>query len=161
MHNICDACETVKHCSQQGCVPKQTLKPCRSPYCECTPGTCSHPGCYDARGEPWTSTPTVKDNSNYRLDPPGRDPLHAAKRVAPVQEPMMYEDWYDPSSCGHCGMVNGHAPECRHNYKPLAQRQWVGLTDDEIYDSYSEPRTDSEMVAFAREVEAKLREKNT
>lgn len=27
------------------------LKPCRSPYCECTPGQCTHPGCYDARHE--------------------------------------------------------------------------------------------------------------
>ena len=27
------------------------LRPCRSPYCECDPGKCSHPGCYDARGE--------------------------------------------------------------------------------------------------------------
>jgi len=50
-HQICDSCETVKHCSQHGCIPLQTLKPCRSPYCECTPGTCGHPGCYDARGE--------------------------------------------------------------------------------------------------------------
>ena len=23
MHNICDACETVKHCSQHGCIPLQ------------------------------------------------------------------------------------------------------------------------------------------
>jgi hypothetical protein len=27
------------------------LKPCRSPYCECVVGACSHPGFYDARGE--------------------------------------------------------------------------------------------------------------
>lgn len=27
-----------------------TLTPCRSPYCECPVGRCSHPGCYDARG---------------------------------------------------------------------------------------------------------------
>ena len=39
----------------------------------------------------------------------------------PVQELKMYEDWYDSSSCGHCGMVNGHRPECRHNYKTPAQ----------------------------------------
>lgn len=26
-------------------------KPCRSPYCECAEGQCTHPGCYDARGE--------------------------------------------------------------------------------------------------------------
>jgi hypothetical protein len=25
-------------------------KPCRSPYCECEIGACSHPGFYDARG---------------------------------------------------------------------------------------------------------------
>jgi hypothetical protein len=48
--------------------------------------------------------------------------------------------------------------------QPASQRSentaWVGLTDDEIYASYNEPRSDSEMVAFARKVEAKLREKN-
>lgn len=27
-------------------------RPCRSPYCECSPGQCTHPGCYDARGTP-------------------------------------------------------------------------------------------------------------
>ena len=26
------------------------LKPCRSPYCECAPRQCTHPGNYDARG---------------------------------------------------------------------------------------------------------------
>ena len=26
-----------------------SLKPCKSPYCECTPGHCEHPGCYDDR----------------------------------------------------------------------------------------------------------------
>jgi len=24
-HEICDACETVRHCSQHGCIPKQPL----------------------------------------------------------------------------------------------------------------------------------------
>lgn len=27
------------------------LRPCRSPYCECEQGKCTHPGCYDARSE--------------------------------------------------------------------------------------------------------------
>lgn len=27
------------------------LKPCRSPYCECDQGRCTHPGFYDARAE--------------------------------------------------------------------------------------------------------------
>lgn len=33
-----------------GNAPVQDLRPCRSPYCECEPGKCTHPGCYDARG---------------------------------------------------------------------------------------------------------------
>ena len=41
------------------------------------------------------------------------------------------------------------------------QRPWVGLTDEEIMDMYNEPRSDAEMIAFGREVEAKLKEKNT
>lgn len=28
-----------------------TLKPCKSPYCECDEGKCSHPGFYDARSQ--------------------------------------------------------------------------------------------------------------
>lgn len=27
-------------------------RPCRSPYCECELGKCTHPGCYDARHLP-------------------------------------------------------------------------------------------------------------
>ena len=42
----------------------------------------------------------------------------------------------------------------------VRKREWQGLTDDEIYEMYSEPCSDAEMVAFAREIEAKLREKN-
>jgi hypothetical protein len=29
----------------------EELKPCKSPYCECEIGKCTHPGFYDARGE--------------------------------------------------------------------------------------------------------------
>ena len=50
---------------------------------------------------------------------------------------------------------------CTPLYTHPPQRTWVGLTDDEIYEMYSEPTSDSEMIAFAREVEAKLKEKNT
>jgi hypothetical protein len=49
--------------------PKQlelALKPCRSPYCECSDDKCSHPGCYDARSEPWPFPvfPNPKDVRN-------------------------------------------------------------------------------------------------
>jgi hypothetical protein len=69
-HEICDQCETVQHCSQHGCIPlqpqSQSLKPCRSPYCECTPGQCLHPGCYDARGEPWPQPPAQPTPVDWR-----------------------------------------------------------------------------------------------
>ncbi len=53
----CVRCTTPQKCKVYGCSPGTftseitKLKPCRSPYCECTEGKCTHPGCYDARGE--------------------------------------------------------------------------------------------------------------
>jgi len=78
-HEICNSCETVRHCSQHGCIPKQPLKPCRSPYCECTPGTCSHPGCYDARGEQFKHPA----------------PVHLTAAEQPVDNGPDYEDGPD------------------------------------------------------------------
>ena len=43
---------------------------------------------------------------------------------------------------------------------PAAQRQWVGLTDDEI-GTPSEPIQPNEALMFARVIEALLKEKNT
>lgn len=43
---------------------------------------------------------------------------------------------------------------------PQPSKPWVGLSNDEIYDMYNEPRSDAEMVEFARAIEAKLKEKN-
>ena len=43
---------------------------------------------------------------------------------------------------------------------PSVAHQWIGLTDDEIMDMYNEPRSDAEMIAFGRELEAKLKDKN-
>lgn len=40
------------------------------------------------------------------------------------------------------------------------KKPWVGLTEEEIYEMYNEPRSDAEMVAFARAIEQRLKEKN-
>ena len=40
------------------------------------------------------------------------------------------------------------------------RREWQSLTNEEIYPLYNEPRSDAEMLEFARAVEAKLKEKN-
>jgi hypothetical protein len=69
-----------------------------------------------------------------------------------VQEPVAIAD----------GTFNHNCPIGTPLYTTpqAAQRQWVGLTDDEIIGMYNEPRSDAEMIAFGREVEAKLKEKN-
>jgi hypothetical protein len=99
---ICDSCETVNHCLTHGCIPVQKLKPCRSPYCECTPGTCSHPGCYDARSEQF-------------------------KHPAPVQEPytVVRNAWtnkltYTCNTCGETDFRSEHAARF-HICEPPAQ----------------------------------------
>jgi hypothetical protein len=42
------------------------LRPCRSPYCECEPGACTHPGCYDARHQ--AAPPEVQAATDAALD---------------------------------------------------------------------------------------------
>ena len=44
-------------------------------------------------------------------------------------------------------------------YTAPPQREWVGLTDDEIWQEWSSPKDSA--IDFARTIEAKLREKNT
>jgi hypothetical protein len=46
-------------------------------------------------------------------------------------------------------------------YTHPPRREWVGLTEEEIYPLYSEPSSDAEMVEFARAVEQALKERNT
>jgi len=41
------------------------------------------------------------------------------------------------------------------------EREWVSIPDWEIHEMYNEPKSDAEMIAFAREFEAKLKDKNT
>jgi hypothetical protein len=76
----------------------------------------------DALAESRREVAQLKAVQDWKKLPPEEPPLvkWAKEQPAPVQEPKMYEDWYDSSSCGHCGMVNGHRPECRHNYKTPA-----------------------------------------
>lgn len=51
----------------------QGLRPCRSPYCECPEGQCSHPGCYDARSETQPGVnmpPTIPDFTSIEVIDP-------------------------------------------------------------------------------------------
>ena len=93
--------------------------------------------------------PVLKDNSNYRLDPP------VAELVAWTVSGKV-TDWSKDFS----------AYQTKHYTRPVytppaAQRQWVGLTDEEI-EKACVP-LGAAMLSFtevARAIEAKLKEKN-
>jgi len=71
-------------------------------------------------------------------------------------------------TCPDCERYKESAKNWRHKAYELSGHPlpwergdtWVGLTDEEIYEMYSEPCSDAEMVEFARAIEAKLKEKN-
>jgi hypothetical protein len=90
------------------------------------------------------------------------DALRQAIDEAEKQEPVAYVDGYFG---GHCvvqpidrsRLFNSGTPF----YTAPPKREWVSIPDWEIHEMYNEPRSDAEMIAFAREFEAKLKEKNT
>jgi hypothetical protein len=111
----------------------------------------------------------------------GEESITAIKqaRSAPVQEPVA---WVPALHPGHYITLTkppeswGMVP--LYTTPPAAQRQWVGLTDDEIDlfingrgdeddDDYVEPTgdgyglTDADLVKLVRRAEAKLRSQNT
>jgi hypothetical protein len=78
-----------------------------------------------------------------------------------AQEPVAWR-WVNPKGW----LTYGEQPHDIFASTPLytsppASKPWVGLSNDEIYDMYNEPRSDAEMIEFACAIEAMLREKNT
>jgi len=69
--------------------------------------------------------------------------------------------------CTICNLPTGNIvgstlPQCKCGWQkpnsPVTQRTWVGLTDEEIWAEGADNVID---LAFARDIEAKLKEKNT
>jgi hypothetical protein len=101
--------------------------------------------------------------------------------AAPVQEPVawqvMVEDEamkeFSIKDIAHDWCIQQKLVGSPYSYwiRPLytaAQRQWVGLTDEEIFSAlgnlqrkYNGPPTEDSRVVFALAIEAKLKEKNT
>lgn len=81
----------------------------------------------------------------------------------PEQEPVaMYEDWYNTKSCGHCGMVGGHAKSCRHYTTPPAApmtefEEAVAAVDNTLHHAIDHWQDKaSEQAALLRECRAAL-----
>jgi hypothetical protein len=72
--------------------------------------------------------------------------------------------WHEPDSYGNVTTYKEWA--LAHGWKPLyiAPREWVGLTDEEIKDireDFTYNDEDFNEFGFAKDIEAKLKEKNT
>jgi len=68
--------------------------------------------------------------------------------------------------CPGCGECSAHvnAPKLKAEIKSLkAQRQWIGLTPDEVREIYGKDLKyrDGDYARYAKAIEAKLKEKNT
>jgi hypothetical protein len=87
-----------------------------------------------------------------------------AAQPAPVQEPVA---WMYESVCGNDFATRHDPPDYAKNIRPLyttpraAQRQWVGLSQDELDAMFSNTIKGKKLVNYvARAIEAKLKEKN-
>ena len=86
--------------------------------------------------------------------------IHAiAEAVAPQRKPLTDAEINKCDMCGYVGKDKdniGQCPKCRWDeLRPLVEKvRQKPLTDAQIYDMYNEPRSDAEMLDFARAIEA-------
>ena len=79
----------------------------------------------------------------------------------PQRQPLTHDEINKCDMCGYVGKDKdsiGQCPKCRWDeLRPLVEKaRQKPLTDDQIYDMYNEPRSDAEMLEFARAIEAAL-----
>jgi hypothetical protein len=102
--------------------------------------------------------PPCNENCNEGRDCPARkaqpEPAETNERLRIGQHAMI---WYDGQ--GNVIMkADGSGTKVIPPHPAFAQREWHGLTDEELNLIYAEPQTHSGQ--YARAIEAKLKEKN-
>jgi|GEM_PF-2619660 len=80
-------------CMATNCTAQdRELKPCRSPYCECERGKCTHPGFRDARHEP--VKPLDEDRLRTIFESLNRDSFNFRRsRKGTYVNPAIARDW--------------------------------------------------------------------
>jgi hypothetical protein len=131
---ICDQCETVAHCTKYGCIPERIGKP--KPTAQ--PAPVQEPVAWHDKiigMEVSMDVSTGEDDIDRRV-------------YGQVYEVMLAYD-------GGPDVILAIESERNFTAPPTAQRQWVGLSQEEIENCYG-----GEVDDFARAIEAKLKEKN-
>jgi hypothetical protein len=166
-HNICDECETVAHCSNHGCIPKQQALDKMAE---------------NARELGLDYEPAQQELTNIERHERNVQKF-LAEQPAPVQAAYKdstphlsvgessFESWYDQYLLS-APVHQENKQRLRDAYAagmgdPLvvaapAQRTWVGLTQEEIdlvWDSV--PETQFWWRNYAKVIEVALKEKNT
>jgi hypothetical protein len=82
------------------------------------------------------------------------------KDEAPVQEPWKYRRWNDGAEKWELTDDCGWPSEPVYTTPPAAQRQWVGLTGEEVYLNCPNWLSHEQCKTWVQQIEAKLKEKN-
>jgi len=93
--------------------------------------------------------PLNQSHENFNVD---MAELLAHRAITAIKEALAQPEPWEKFCDSHCVWTNHH-PDCK-----LAQRTWVGLTDDEFWELDKE---DLSLRQFVQAIDDRLQEKNT
>jgi hypothetical protein len=167
---ICNECETVSYCTKHGCIPKQS-----APVQEfvALDALVKEEMRYYHDGHYLDSSDAKYQLRSFahRISKSVRASTPPAAQPAPVQKPL--RGWWAHTN-PETGLVDvvgyqltqadkahGWIEQEIYTTPPAAQRQWVGLTDEEMYLNCPNWLSQEQCKVWIQQIEAKLKEKNT
>lgn len=175
MNTICRECETVAHCTKHGCIPKvdRTIDMARAIW-ESGTGIYEGPNIGQLKAFEALVRADERALASFVQEPVGTVKYRLVKIHDALgahigdTDPYIPEDMTDEEVCEYepvfwaakeiADMI-GDAPWDKYTTPPAAQRQWVGLTDE---DKLTVRRIPWETLGDLMDnIEAKIKEKNT